>query len=81
MANEAILIKRLGSFHNKPRPILVECKFRANILTILKEEKKTTPIRELENIFIIMDTTAYQRQITNNLQNELNQKRASGDDS
>lgn len=28
-----------------------------------------------------MDTTIYQRQIVKNLQNELNQKRASGDDS
>ena len=81
MANETTLIKRIGTFQNKPRPILVEFKSKATVSTILKEKKKLRQSENWKNIYISMDTTAHQRKIMKNLRFELNQKRASGDDS
>jgi len=74
-------IQRLGSFNNKLRPVLIEMASKTDVFTIMKEKKGLRQSDQWKSIYINMDTTALQRNVMKNLRLELNQKRASDDDS
>lgn len=70
---------RLGKISSKPSPLLVKLGNKLEMLSVLKAKRKLSTVDKWKHIFIGADFTALQRTQYNNIKQQLDAKKRSGD--